>query len=169
MEKNISLIKKCDACESDATCLCFICSNYYCEKCYKYIHNLKKYNNHKKEQIDSFVPFDLKCPDHPANQIELFCLEDKELCCCRCYFKNYHSGHKLIEITDEEYFKKENITLDLFKNKSNEIYEKTINLKNKIENEIKKLDELYNKVIDNLNKSYKNKYEKLKKEENELK
>jgi hypothetical protein len=77
MEKNISQTKKCDICESDANCLCFKCINYFCEKCYKLIHDLKKSNDHKKELIDAFVPFDLKCPYHPTIPTNLFCLDEK--------------------------------------------------------------------------------------------
>ena len=29
-----------------------------------------------------------------------------------CYFKNLHNGHKLVELSDEEALKKENITID---------------------------------------------------------
>ena len=77
MEKNITQIKKCEICESDAVCLCFQCINYYCENCYKIIHDLKKNNNHKKEPIDPFVPFDLKCPSHPTFPTNLFCFDEK--------------------------------------------------------------------------------------------
>ena len=52
-----------------------------------------------------------------------------ELCCSICYFKNYHNGHKMIEINDEESLKKENITIELF---TKEFIKKPINLKNKI-------------------------------------
>ena len=45
----------------------------------------------------------------------------------------------------------------------------TIALKNQIEKEMKKIDELYNKVIEDLTKSFKIKHEKLTKEENDLK
>ena len=152
-------------CDSDATCLCFTCLYYYFEKCFQIIHNLKKNITHKKELIDLYVSFDLKCPAHPNNAIELFCLEDKELCCLRCFFKNLHSGHKLIELTDEDNFKKEKIKLDTYINKYNEIYEIIINLKSKMEDEIKKIDQLYNKTIEDMTKSFQNKYEKLKKEE----
>jgi F0F1-type ATP synthase membrane subunit b/b' len=64
---------------------------------------------------------------------------------------------------NEESLNNGNILINSCLKDFNELLQKTINLKNKIENEIKKLDELYNKIIDNLNKSYKNKYEKLKK------
>ena len=77
MDKKVSSLKKCDICESDATCLCFTCINYFCEKCFKLIHDLKKGNHHKKEPIDPFVPFDLRCPDHSTIPNELFCLDEK--------------------------------------------------------------------------------------------
>ena len=78
MEKNNNKnFKECEFCYLNATCLCFKCKNYYCEKCFKYIHDLKKYSNHKKENIDAFVPIDLKCSDHPDHPIYLFCLDDQ--------------------------------------------------------------------------------------------
>ena len=70
------LIKKCGICEADATCLCFDCLNYFCESCFKFIHEKKKYQ-HKKEKIDPYVPIDLKCPEHPSNANNLFCIEEK--------------------------------------------------------------------------------------------
>ena len=57
MENRISSTKKCYICESEATCLCFQCSNYFCEKCYKYVHDLKNNNNHKKRTNRSFCSF----------------------------------------------------------------------------------------------------------------
>ena len=35
--------------------------NYYCDSCYKIAHDKKEYNNHKKEQIDYYVPIETKC------------------------------------------------------------------------------------------------------------
>jgi len=70
-------IKLCDICESNATCLCFQCNNYFCEICYKMIHDKKKNNNHKKENIDPFIPIELKCPIHPQNPMNLFCVNEK--------------------------------------------------------------------------------------------
>ena len=69
--------KKCDICELEATCLCFKCNNYLCEKCYKIIHDLKKSQGHKKELIDPLIYYDLKCPLHNTQQNTLFCLDDK--------------------------------------------------------------------------------------------
>jgi hypothetical protein len=75
MEKERS--KNCEICESEATCLCFKCNFYLCDKCYKIIHDLKKSQGHKKELIDSFIYYDLKCPLHKNQQNSLFCLDDK--------------------------------------------------------------------------------------------
>ncbi len=43
--------KFCNICENDATCLCFDCMNYFCDSCYKLIHDKKK-KEHKKEKAD---------------------------------------------------------------------------------------------------------------------
>ena len=78
MEKDISKqIKECEFCNSNATCLFFKCNNYFCENCFKIIHKLEKYSDHKKELIDTFAPIDLKCPDHPNHPLVFFCLNEK--------------------------------------------------------------------------------------------
>ena len=69
--------KTCYICELNATCLCFICQNYFCDKCFKCIHDLMKNKEHKKELIDPYISFDLKCNVHPDQINSLFCLEDK--------------------------------------------------------------------------------------------
>ena len=38
MEKIEKQFKDCDICYSNATCLCFKCNNYFCERCFKLIH-----------------------------------------------------------------------------------------------------------------------------------
>ena len=70
-------IKDCEICEYNATCLCFKCNSYFCDNCYKVIHDIKKNNSHKKENIDPFVPIDLKCPNHLQNPMNLFCINEK--------------------------------------------------------------------------------------------
>ena len=74
MEKNF---KKCDICENDASSLCFECMMYFCDACFKLIHDKKKSNNHKKEKLDYFVPINLKCHYHPKNIINLFFIDEK--------------------------------------------------------------------------------------------
>lgn len=68
--------KKCDICKTEAKNLCLVCMNYFCDSCYKFIHEKEANNQHKKEKIDYFVPFDTKCKDHPTNPICLFCVDD---------------------------------------------------------------------------------------------
>ena len=75
----------------------------------------------------------------------------------------------MIELTDINSLEKENITIEVNKNEFNDISQKAIDLKNKIENEINKINKLYEETIDKLTKSFQIKHEKLVKEENDLK
>ena len=77
MKNNASNIKSCEYCEANASCLCFECLEYFCESCFKYIHEKQKKSKHKKEDIDPYIPIDLKCPDHPNNANNLFCNDEK--------------------------------------------------------------------------------------------
>ena len=99
----------------------------------------------------------------------IYILINLELCCAICHFRNLHSGHKLIEINDEALLKKENFTIESSKTDINEIIKKTVALKESIEKEIKEIDKLYDKVNNELIKSFELKYEKLKKQEKDLK
>ena len=92
-----------------------------------------------------------------------------ELCCALCYFRNLHAGHKVIEITDEESLKKENIAIEISKDEFNQVYEKVNLLKESIENEIVKINNLYDKIFSEITKSFELKHEKLLKQENEIK
>ena len=69
--------KKCDICGEIAVNLCFKCTMYLCDKCFKYIHQNKINNNHIKEKIDYIIPIYLKCPYHPKDRINLYCLNEK--------------------------------------------------------------------------------------------
>ena len=71
-------------------------------------------------------------------------------------------------IYDEELLKKENITIENSTKEFNNYLEKISNLKNKVENEILKLDELYEKTNKEMTKSFEEKHLNLTKEENEL-
>ena len=77
MEKKSGLIKYCELCGTNATNLCFECLQYFCESCFNCIHEKKLMLKHKKENIDPYVPIDLKCPDHPKDRINLFCIDEK--------------------------------------------------------------------------------------------
>ena len=77
MDNKLQLLKYCELCEANATSLCFECLEYFCDSCFKIIHEKKLKSQHKKEKIDFYVPLELKCPDHPKNGNNLFCLEEK--------------------------------------------------------------------------------------------
>ena len=96
-------------------------------------------------------------------------LSNIELCCPQCYYLNQHNNHKVLQISDEEMLKKENITLNSSLNEFNENIEKALNLKQNIEKEINEIDKLYDKVYTEVTKSFEKKHEKLIKEENDLK
>ena len=69
--------KICEICKINAICLCFQCNSYFCESCYKFVHEKQINSNHKKENIDPFISIDLKCPEHPLDRMSLFCLDEK--------------------------------------------------------------------------------------------
>lgn len=77
MENKQKQIKDCNFCRKNATNLCYDCKLYFCEKCYKIIHELKQESQHTKENIDPFVPIDFNCPQHPDNQLNLYCVDEK--------------------------------------------------------------------------------------------
>ena len=94
---------------------------------------------------------------------------DIELCCAYCFFEKLHEGHKVLSINDEEELKKENIKIDESSKHFDDKIQKLNNLKNKIENEMIEIDKRYEKVDNEVTKSYEIKLEKLKKEEEDLK
>ena len=75
MQKNC---KQCEICEDEkAATLCLDCRSYFCEACFKCVHDRKKNKSHKKEKIDLFIPIDITCPDHEGNTLNLFCVDEK--------------------------------------------------------------------------------------------
>ena len=77
MEKNKIKIKECNVCGSKAICLCYKCFLYFCDSCFKLIHDKQKNLDHRKELLDPYIPIDLKCQDHPLIPITFFCLDEK--------------------------------------------------------------------------------------------
>ena len=81
MEEKENNLKYCDICKSQATSLCPSCLSgvgfYYCDSCYKMIHDKKENMNHKKEKIDYYLPIDLRCNIHQNVSLNLFCLDEK--------------------------------------------------------------------------------------------
>ena len=77
MEVAINLIKKCEICDLNANCLCYQCISYFCDSCFKFIHDKQNNSTHKKELIDPFIPIETKCHQHPKIPINLFCVNEK--------------------------------------------------------------------------------------------
>ena len=77
MNQKSNNIKKCEICENEATSLCFKCISYFCDSCYKFIHDKQNNSLHTKEKIDYYVPIDTKCSHHPKIPITLFCIDEK--------------------------------------------------------------------------------------------
>ena len=78
-------IKQCETGKDrEATTLCYDCHSYFCEICFKFVHDIKKNSNHKKEKIDLFVPIDTACSDHEKSPMNLFCIDEKG----RIYYYN---------------------------------------------------------------------------------
>ena len=78
MEVTQKNLKQCEMCkDEEAIALCLDCYNYFCEACYKCVHDRKKNSNHKKEKIDLFVPIDTICPEHKKCPMNLFCIDEK--------------------------------------------------------------------------------------------
>ena len=82
---------------------------------------------------------------------------------------NLHNGHKVIPINDEEALKKENLSIN-DNIKDYDLYAKNVEkVKNKIENEIKEINNSYEKVDKEVTTFFELKHEKLIKEENDMK
>ena len=76
-EKSDKDIKKCEMCKKIANCICFKCQLYFCETCFKIVHDSQENKNHKKDIIDNFIPIDTKCSIHPTVPLNLFCVDEK--------------------------------------------------------------------------------------------
>ena len=69
--------KLCEICKNKASNICYQCFTYFCDTCYTYVHEKEANHNHKNEKIDPFLPIDIRCPEHPKNAINLFCVDEK--------------------------------------------------------------------------------------------
>jgi len=76
MVENLMIIKKCNLCLLEASSICFKCKKYFCDNCYKIIHEIKKNNEHEKTKINPYLSIDFFCQNHPEYPLELFCLND---------------------------------------------------------------------------------------------
>ena len=80
--------QKCEICKEVATNMCFECSFYLCDNCFEFIHNKNANLDHKKENINLFNSFDIRCPKHPRISLNLFCKEEKS----KIYIFNFYNN-----------------------------------------------------------------------------
>ena len=87
-------VKVCELCEEQlATVLCAECYKCYCDECCEFAHRKGSKKDHKTEAIPKGVMVDARCPLHKENPLELFCVDDTELCCPKQY-KECYIWHK---------------------------------------------------------------------------
>ena len=79
-----------------------------------------------------------------------------------------HKNHKIIEVSDVKSLQKENITLETSAKNFDTLLKKINSIKDKIQEEILKINNLFEKTNQELTKSFKRKHELLNKEENDI-
>ena len=77
MEEAKNKEKNCELCKEAATNICYDCSFYLCDSCFKFLHNKKANLEHKKEKIDPCISIDINCSKHPKIPKSLFCIDEK--------------------------------------------------------------------------------------------
>lgn len=69
--------KFCEICKDSPKYICFDCGFYLCDSCFKFIHEKKANLEHKKEVLNTLIPMNIKCQEHPKNPMNLFCVTEK--------------------------------------------------------------------------------------------
>jgi len=134
-ERNKKYCQECKRPLANISYKCLEHNNILCEKCYK--------NNHKNHEVKELNTnlVDFICQEH-NNEFSFYCNKCKKDCCEEC--KNLHERHEIID------YKKNKSDLNLEETKK-----KIEDLKEKGQNQIDLLNEVFNKVINNLENYYK--------------
>lgn len=82
----------------NATAYCTQCGIYLCPTCAKHHNILPLSVSHKLLQGDNFtslyptlhVENNKQCPNHPDEDIKLYCQNHEALCCCACSAENHN-------------------------------------------------------------------------------
>ena len=143
-KKKYSLKKHID---NDAITYCYECKLYMCNKCES--HHSELFENHHKYSIDEinkeiFTGF---CnEENHLNKLEYFCKTHNKLCCAECIINIKHKGngkHKECNICVIEDIKEEK------KNKLNENIKNLQELSNILDESINKLKIIFEKINEN--------------------
>ncbi|KAJ3451553.1 tripartite motif-containing protein [Anaeramoeba flamelloides] len=146
-------IPQCEVCEEKkADFYCTKCEVHYCKACESELHTssfLKK--RHKefisKEPYVSQEEIESKLCDKHNKELCLYCKDDNELICTKCYVTCRKNNHSILDLDEysNEISKKIKIILNKIQNveiQNNEIIQKSLELKNKFKIEIKELSNL---------------------------
>ncbi|KAJ6249653.1 tripartite motif-containing protein [Anaeramoeba flamelloides] len=146
-------IPQCEICEEKkADFYCTKCEVHYCKACESELHTssfLKK--RHKefisKEPYVSQEEIESKLCNKHNKELRLYCKEDNELICTKCYVTCRKNNHLILDLDEysNEISEKIKIILNKIQNveiQNNEIIQKSLELKNKFKIEIKELSNL---------------------------
>ncbi|KAJ6249652.1 tripartite motif-containing 33 [Anaeramoeba flamelloides] len=146
-------IPQCEICEEKkADFYCTKCEVHYCKACESELHTssfLKK--RHKefisKEPYVSQEEIESKLCDKHNKELFLYCKDDNELICSKCYVNCRKNNHLILDLDEysNEISEKIKIILNKIQNveiQNNEIIQKSLELKNKFKIEIKELSNL---------------------------
>ncbi|KAM8953161.1 tripartite motif-containing protein 42 [Pelodytes ibericus] len=106
--KDRASVKLCDRCHPDhraqAVLRCIICKINYCQKCLRFYHNKKEFEEHILTE-KFWEGEDIKnCFHHPLMPIVEYCMTDKTLICVQCkhFFHEKHDCLPLSEASTQE-------------------------------------------------------------------
>ena len=93
----------CEQCGDVATLYCHNCNKKLCEKCSTAMHKDQYMKEHKIEPLEKAITQIQKCPEHPDQNIQYYCMKCHKPVCMVCKVKGHHAHgefakHKLIPI-----------------------------------------------------------------------
>ncbi|XP_063442912.1 tripartite motif-containing protein 59-like [Mytilus trossulus] len=173
-EKVQSPQKHCMICErmekiSDATFVCFDCSDLLCGNCCKH-HKANKYTvDHEIipiEQLTSDInllkTYKNKCSEHKGKDIELYCVDHDIPCCSMCVSISHRKCEKVLSIEDaaREYNRSEKVKdlrtqLEQVEDDIKDIIQDRQSAMDKLESQYKdqkmKLDDVFRDLVSKIN------------------
>ncbi|KAJ3440870.1 tripartite motif-containing protein [Anaeramoeba flamelloides] len=145
-------IPQCQVCEKKkADFYCTECKVHYCQNCKSEVHTSFWKKKHKDFIFqEPYVPrneIESKLCDKHNKELCLYCKDDNELICTKCYVTCRKNNHLILDLDEysNEISEKIKIILNKIQNveiQNNEIIQKSLELKNKFKIEIKELSNL---------------------------
>lgn len=131
------------------------------------MHGIPKLKGHVTEHIPEGVTINAMCPFHKKNALEMFCVDEKKLCCPECVVDKLHNGHKVVKVAeiaqDNEIFSVEEVRKGFF-----DIIKRDTMLDKKIEEVIERIEKETVETRVKILKTFEKKHQELSDEENRL-